>query len=48
MFDGLQEGVVVIKGNSLHYMNELSNKIFTEILGLGNFFKNKDISGKKC
>jgi len=29
MFDGLQEGVVVLSGDTVNYMNELSNKIFT-------------------
>jgi len=28
-------------------MNELSNKVLTELAGLGNFFKNKDLSGNK-
>jgi len=28
-------------------MNELSNKVLSELAGLGNFFKNKDLNGAK-
>ena len=27
MFDGLQEGIIVMKGEKLHFMNELSKKL---------------------
>lgn len=48
MFDGLQEGVIVIDGAAIGFMNDLSNKLLTELSGLKNFFKNKDHSGSKA
>jgi len=48
MFDGLQEGVVVVQGGAISFMNELSNRILTEICGLGNFLKNKELTGDKA
>ena len=48
MFDGLQEGVVVIQGGALTFMNELSNRVLSEVATLGNFFKNKQHNGSKC
>jgi len=41
MFDGLQEGVVVMQGGGITFMNELSNRVLSEVAHLGNFFKNK-------
>jgi len=41
MFDGLQEGVIVMQGGGITFMNELSNRVLSEIAQLGNFFKNK-------
>ena len=38
MFDGLQEGVIVCKGNEVTFMNELSNMILSHLFGLKNFF----------
>ena len=46
MFDGLQEGIIVVDpGNKIGFMNELSNKILSELADLKNFFKNKDLNG---
>ena len=39
MFDGLQEGVIVMNGESITFMNELSNKVMSHLFGLKNFFK---------
>ena len=39
MFDGLQEGVIVMNGDTITFMNELSNKIMSHLFGLKNFFK---------
>ena len=39
MFDGLQEGVIVCKGNQVTFMNDLSNKILSYLFGLKDFFK---------
>ena len=39
MFDGLQEGVIVCKGNEVTFMNELSNNILSYLFNLKNFFK---------
>jgi hypothetical protein len=46
MFDGLQEGIIVIDDmNTVGFMNELSNKVLSELAGLKNFFRNKELSG---
>lgn len=46
MFDGLQEGIIVIdENNSIGFMNELSNRVLTELSGLKNFFRNKEHDG---
>jgi len=47
MFDGLQEGVVVLQGEELSFMNDLSNRVLSELTGLKNFLKNKDLHGNK-
>ena len=39
MFDGLQEGIIVMNGDTIMFMNELSNKIVSHLYGLKNFFK---------
>ena len=39
MFDGLQEGVIVCRGDSVTFMNELSNMILSHLFGLKDFFK---------
>ena len=41
MFDGLQEGIIVIEDNHLGFLNDLSNKLFSELADMRNFFKNK-------
>ena len=47
MFDGLQEGIIVIDDeNKPGFMNELSNKILSELANLKNFFKNKNHAGE--
>jgi len=46
MFNALQEGIIVIEGNStISFMNELSNKVFSELSNMSNFFKRKAHSG---
>ena len=46
MFDGLQEGIIVIDNNNdIGFMNELSNRVLTEMSSLKNFFRNKEHSG---
>jgi hypothetical protein len=42
MFDGLQEGIIVIDDNKLSFMNDLSNKLLSELADMKNFFKNKN------
>ena len=46
MFNGLQEGIIVIddKGK-MNFINELANKVLSELAGLKNFFKNKSYEG---
>lgn len=46
MFDGLQEGVIVVDGLNIGFMNDLSNKILTELSGMKNFFKKKVHEGQ--
>ena len=47
MFDGLQEGIIVVDDmNKIGFMNELSNKVLSELANLKNFFRNKDLSGE--
>ena len=46
MFDGLQEGIIVVDDmNTVGFMNELANKVLSELAGLKNFFRNKEHSG---
>ena len=47
MFDGLQEGIIVIDDmNTVGFMNELANKVLSELANLKNFFRNKEHSGE--
>lgn len=47
MFDGLQEGIIVVDNmNTIGFMNELSNKVLSELANLKNFFRNKEHSGE--
>ena len=41
MFDGLQEGVIVVDSLNIGFMNDLSNKLLTELSGMKNFLKKK-------
>ena len=46
MFNGLQEGIIVIDdGGKINFINELANKVLSELAGLRNFFKNKNYKG---
>ena len=46
MFNGLQEGIIVIdNGGKMNFINELANKVLSELSGLRNFFKNKMVGG---
>ena len=46
MFNGLQEGIIVIDdGGKMNFINELANKVLSELAGLRNFFKNKNYEG---
>ena len=47
MFDALQEGIIVIQGDTISMMNDLSNKVLSEMTGLANFFANRDVYGDK-
>lgn len=40
MFDGLQEGIIVIQDEKINFMNELSNKVVSKVTGVRNYFKN--------
>lgn len=39
MFDALQEGVIVFQSDEIIFMNELSNKVFSHLTSVRNFFK---------
>jgi hypothetical protein len=41
MFDALQEGVIVFQSDEIIFMNELSNKVYSHLAGVRNFFKHK-------
>ena len=41
MFNGLQEGLIVIQNKNITFMNELSNKILSSIAQVKNFARNK-------
>lgn len=45
MFNALQEGIIVVQDNKLNFMNDLSNKVLSELSDLDNFFKNRDKLG---
>jgi len=45
MFDSLQDGIIVFQGNNITFMNDLSNRITSEITGLKSFFLNKFYDG---
>ena len=47
MFDGLQEGVIVVDSLNIGFMNDLSNKLLSELSGLKNFFKKKPHEGQR-
>jgi sensor histidine kinase regulating citrate/malate metabolism len=41
MFDSLQEGIIVVeRAQEISFMNEISNKIFSKITGMVDFFNN--------
>ena len=46
MFDSLQDGIVVLNNGKLKFMNDLSNRILSEICGLKSFFLNTNAEGK--
>jgi hypothetical protein len=48
MFDGLQEGVIVVDNGSTGFMNDLANKLLSELSGLKNFFKNRCHNGDRA
>ena len=39
MFDGLQQGIIVIQQNKIDFMNELSNKVISKLTDQTNFLK---------
>jgi sensor histidine kinase regulating citrate/malate metabolism len=48
IFNGLQEGIVIINSEGkIEFMNELSNKIFSSIANIYDFFGNCDVKGRK-
>ena len=48
MFDGLQEGVIVLDSLNISFMNDLSNKLLSELSGMKNFFKNSQNKKKNA
>ena len=40
MFDSIQEGIIVLENGKPSFMNDLSNKIMSNICGLKSFFMN--------
>ena len=49
MFNGLQEGIIVVDDmQTVGFMNDLSNKVLSELAGLKNFFSNKELSGERA
>ena len=40
MFDGLQEGIVVLNDGKIEFMNDLSNKFLTVLSGLYDYQNN--------
>ena len=42
MFDGIQEGIIVMKGDKLHFMNDLSRKLIQIVPKINK--ENKDLS----
>ena len=38
MWDSLQDGIVVIAKEQMHFMNDLSNKILTQLAKVENFY----------
>ena len=46
LFDGLQEGILVVEDQSITIMNELSNKVLSHISGLKDFFSKKTSKGE--
>ena len=48
MFNALQEGIVVIEDQTtITFMNDLSNKVFSKLANMTNFFKRKSSSGEQ-
>lgn len=45
MFNGLQEGIIVLEENSIDFMNDISNKILSHLTGLRNFQKSRTRDG---
>ena len=39
MFDSIQDGVIVFQNDKLHFMNELSNQILSQLSKVADFFK---------
>ena len=44
MFDSLQDGVIVVNNQEIHFMNDLSNKILSQLSKVSNFFE----TAKEC
>lgn len=40
MFDALQDGVITIENGEINFMNDIFNKLTTELTGLKNFEEN--------
>jgi hypothetical protein len=47
MFDSLQDGIIVLQGDKLNFMNDLSNRLLSEVFGLMSFFTNKLFDGSR-
>ena len=47
MFDALQEGIIVLQGNSINMMNDLSNRVLSEMTNMHDFFMKREKTGEK-
>ena len=46
LFDGLQEGILVVEEQNITMMNELSNKVLSHVSGMKDFQSKTTIKGE--
>lgn len=39
MFDSLQNGLIMLEGSKISFLNELSNKVLSQLTGVKDFAK---------